>query len=290
MSPNSLALSHSSSAPQMRAGILWNNWPLILLKWNCNRLPRKNWAGNWEEKLNWGIIPNHIMATLYNKQLLVHQHGNMPLPSLASASPQEDTQGGLMATKWSLSPLMVGPAPTRKNILSDKNSQLEGDDTFSFLSSLNIHTRSFLRESNHLCYSLLVGGKAGSSILENVEEMLPCLFSKGETASKEFGRELLHGFSQKMGTEVLSRQAFGREGRGMMCTQENQLLVCHLELQTHQVHKGYIGTASWWRCSLWFHATQVFMFVIFLEAKVRVAFGSHKACHMLRMRVELHAA
>lgn len=91
---------------------------------------------------------------------------------------------------------MVGPALTRKNILSDKNSRLEGDDTFSSRSTLNFPTQSFLHGSSHLRYSLLVGGKAGSGILENAEELLPCLFSKGETASKKLReRDLLHGFS-----------------------------------------------------------------------------------------------
>lgn len=153
------------------------------------------------------------MATLYNKQLLVCQHWREPLPCPVSSSPQEDSQEGLKATKLSLSPLMVGPALTRKNILSDKNSQLEGDDTFSSCSTLNFPTQSFLRESSHLCYSLLVGGKAGSGILENAEEMLPCLFSKGEAASKKLRERAFARFLLKDGDRGhKSRQAFGDKG------------------------------------------------------------------------------
>lgn len=56
-----------------------------------------------------------------------------------------------------------------------------------------------------------MGSKPGSSILKNTEEMLPCLSSKGETASKKLQeRELL--FLLKDGTEVIWIQASGEKG------------------------------------------------------------------------------
>lgn len=65
------------------------------------------------------------MTTTLYEQLLVHHCGSSCLPFPGSYSLGEDPQEGQMATKFSLSLLMVGPALTRENALSNKNSQLK---------------------------------------------------------------------------------------------------------------------------------------------------------------------
>lgn len=179
-------LSPLSSAPQAWARIVQNDWTHILLKLNCDRLSKENSRGKTELKRN----PNCIswQPCMHNSWCV--KAGAQPLPSQSQAV-FERTLKSLTATKLSLSLLMVGPAWTRKNILSKKTSWLEGDNAFSSLSTPKIHPQCFLHESSHVCYfSLLVGdSKPGSSIPGEYRGKHPCLFCNRETASKGLGRE-----------------------------------------------------------------------------------------------------
>lgn len=209
MSPDSLAVSHLSSAPQVWAGIWWNDLSHILLTIELQQIvPGKT----EEEKLN----KNRI------NKLSMCQRGNVSQTLPGSGRPQGDSQEGQMCTKLSLNLLMVGPALTRKNILSDKNSHLgEGKNLiiwrgFSSHCTPYTHLQSFLHKSNHLCYSLLEGDKPGSSMLENAEETLPCLFSKGEAASKDLSKERSFvSFLLKVGDRGYRESGIQREGYGM---------------------------------------------------------------------------
>lgn len=163
----------------------------IANNWIATDCPRENRRGKTEQKQN----PHFISRQPWTNQFSMCQCGDVSQTLLGSGSPHRDSQESQRFTKLSLNLLTVGPALTRKNILSDKNSHLRGEKNlvtwrgFSSHCTLYPHLQSFLHKSNHLCYSLLEGDKPGSSMLDNAEETLPCLFSKGEAASKCLSKE-----------------------------------------------------------------------------------------------------
>lgn len=250
----------------------WNlmEWLVTYIanNWIATDCPRENRRGKTERKQN----PHFISWQPWNgwtNKLSMCQHEDVSQTLPGSGSPQGDSQEGQMCTKLSLNLLIMGTALTRKNILSDKNSHLgEGKNLiiwrgFSSHCTPYTHLQSFLHKSNHLCYSLLEGAKPGSSMLENAEETLPCLFSKGEAASKDLSKE--RSFVSFL-LKVRDRGYRESGMKGMAWSHIGKPITgagSHLDLWPNQVQKDYTCNVNWWGCSLWFHETQGFLFICF---------------------------